>query len=368
MDPLPPISAPPGLLWREFRVRFLPALFFLGVAATAVTIWRSYLQPVTVVGQVETNTATVISIQDGTLVELTVSLLDRVSKDQVIGRVSVADQALTQASLEAIAADLRLMQARMDLDRVRNRDSYTRQRINLLAEKTALAIAKVQLTQAKAELDRATELFEKKLIPQGVGLGQGGVFGVEVAQRDYDALRTDIEHRTQLVSQLEEEIRVLERAGATNLVERDPVVEAAIVAQQEALSLQNKPINLKAPVDGMVSLIFKQPGEKLVRGTPILTLSPLTSTRIIGHLRQPINRVPTTNDLVVIRSRSSPHRTASAAILKIGTQLEPINPFLISPDGIRQEIGLPILVAIPPELQLRPGEYVDLSIQYSSRK
>lgn len=370
MESLPPIPTPTRLILRELRIRLLPVVFFACVVAAVVYIWRGHVHPITVVGQVETNAATVISIQDGTLVELTVDLLDRVCKDQVIGRVMVTDPDVAQAALEAIAWDLRVTKARMDLDKVRNLDSYSRLRLDLLTEEAALALAQVRLPQAEAEYERSRQLFEKGLIPAGMGLGpgQGTVLGVEVAKRDVESLKAEIAHRTRNIEQLKAQLALMEAAGATNVPPLDPVIEQAIQAHQEQLTLQTKPLNLKAPADGVVSAIFKRPGEKVIRGTPILMVSPLVGERIVAHLRQPLGRLPTTNDMVRIRTRGTPRQTAAAPILKVGTQLEPIDPYLLSPDGTRHELGLPLLVMIPPGIQLRPGEYVDLSIEYASKK
>jgi len=51
----------------------------------------------------------------------------------------------------------------------------------------------------------------------------------------------------------------------------------------------------------------------------------------------------------------------------VGASLEPINPALLSPEGTRVEVGLPILVNLPANLKVLPGEFLDLSIEYSKR-
>jgi multidrug resistance efflux pump len=364
MDSLPPIPTPSSQRRRELRIQLLPPVTFLCVVAAIFYIWKNYVQPVNLVGQVESIRSTVISIQDGTLAELTVNRLDRVAKDQPIGRVITVDPQLAEAALNVIAADLKLMQARMGLDKIRNLDSYTRLRIELLNENIALGIAQARMKQADSEWQRLTKLYEAKLIPAGVaqGAGQNNIFGVEVAQRDRDALRTDIEHRTRLIAQLEKDIRDMEAAGASAVAPRDPAIEEAIRTQQEKMALADKPVILKAPIDGTVSGLLKHPGEKIVRGEPIVTLAPLGADHIVGYLRQPLTSLPSTNDTVQVRTRSSRRQIASARIVKVGTELEMINPLLLSPDGTRKEMGLPFLVALPPSLTLTPGEFVDLTV------
>ncbi len=58
----------------------------------------------------------------------------------------------------------------------------------------------------------------------------------------------------------------------------------------------------------------------------------------------------------------------TAPILKVGSQLELIDPFLLSPDGTRHELGLPLLVMVPPGMVVRPGEQVDIEIEFTSRQ
>jgi hypothetical protein len=74
--------------------------------------------------------------------------------------------------------------------------------------------------------------------------------------------------------------------------------------------------------------------------------------------------VPTTNDFVQITTRSNPRTVARGRVLRVGAQLEPINPALLAADSKRVEVGLPILVEIPPGIRLVPGEYVNLFIDY----
>ena len=98
-----------------------------------------------------------------------------------------------------------------------------------------------------------------------------------------------------------------------------------------------------------------------MRGEPLVTISVPTSDRIIGYLRQPLGAVPTTNDTVTVRTRTVKHQIGSGQILRVGAQLERINPALTA-DPARIELGLPFLITLPPGFNLVPGEFVDLSI------
>ena len=87
------------------------------------------------------------------------------------------------------------------------------------------------------------------------------------------------------------------------------------------------------------------------------------SDRVVGYLRQPIDSRPTTNDTVIVKTRTQNRQQAVGRILRVGTEMELINPALLSTDSNRVEVGLPILVSIPGGMKLVPGEFVDLSIK-----
>ena len=122
---LPPIPTPSAQRWREFRIQILPLIIFAGVLVAVALMWKNFVQPSGIVGEVEAVKANVMSLKDGTLVELTVDRFAVVTKDQPIGLILGTDPDLLEASLTAIAAELKLMQARMELDKTRNLDAYT---------------------------------------------------------------------------------------------------------------------------------------------------------------------------------------------------------------------------------------------------
>ncbi|HXI50741.1 MAG TPA: HlyD family efflux transporter periplasmic adaptor subunit, partial [Candidatus Saccharimonadales bacterium] len=141
----------------------------------------------------------------------------------------------------------------------------------------------------------------------------------------------------------------------------DPV-DAAVKAKANELQGMLKPVSLKSPINGMVSMIHHLKGERILRGTPIVTITDPETRRIVGYVRQPVSEMPTTNDFVQIITRSLPRQLARGSIVRVGAQMEPINPALLSADTKRMEVGLPILVSVPPGVRLVPGEYVNLYI------
>ena len=128
-----------------------------------------------------------------------------------------------------------------------------------------------------------------------------------------------------------------------------------------------KPSQLKSPINGMVSMVHHVRNERILRGMPVVSISDPETRRIIAYVRQPVTRVPTTNDFAMISTRSQPRQTARGPILHVGAQLEPINPALLATDSKRVEVGLPIMVAVPDGIHLVPGEYINLVIDFNLR-
>src|SRR5947207_1753020 len=180
------------------------------------------------------------------------------------------------------------------LNQHRDAVNYQQFRLSWLAQRVDLAAAQVRLQFAESELQRIAKLFEEKIVPLGIpqGPNQNGVIGYEVALRDRDALRTEVEERTKLVIEMEQKLRDLkvpdnwENPQATS-----PAISAAIAVQDEKLRLteaQLNPITLKCPMDGMVSKIYHRSGETIVAGYPIITLTSSRSQHLLGFLPQPL--------------------------------------------------------------------------------
>ena len=366
---LQPIPIPVRQHWREFRVVYLPVLSFAGLVVLIGWMWKHYVAPATIIGEVETFRANVISIVPGTLRELTVDRLQTVTNGQQVAVISVLDNDQLNAELTAAEADLRLMQARMDLDKTRNLDAYSRLRQELALEQLNLELARIHLLQAEGEFERAKRLFDNNLISRGAGSAPDGFglrndFGYDVALRDRDTLRAEVAVREKAVSELKTGVQRLRDAGAAEIEPRDTAIERALTAQREKLQRLNRPATLRSPINGFVSVINHLPGEKVTAGEPILVISAEKSDRIIAWVRQPITTRPQVGDVVEVRRLRIGERPFEATVVRVGKQLEEINPtaFSLSQTITRAEFGLPLIVKAADTLDLIPGEPLQLRI------
>jgi multidrug resistance efflux pump len=120
---------------------------------------------------------------------------------------------------------------------------------------------------------------------------------------------------------------------------------------------------LKAPMDGIVTIIFHRSGEAVTAGQPILAIATLNPVRIVGYLRPPITTEPTAGMKVEVRTRGLKREVGQAKVVEVGTQLEAVPGSLLGPVKLASvELGLPVDISLPPNLKIRPGEVVDLTL------
>jgi multidrug resistance efflux pump len=351
---LPPIPTPFSQVWREFRIQVLPFIVFALSVVGIVYLWRNTVQPVGIVGFVETNQVYVTSLQDGLISELFVERFQEVKKDQAVCVVANTDPDLVTAMINTAKADLQVVLARSMVDIGRGHQQLQQLAGDLFIERIRQTARGPQLLLAESNLVAVADLYKKGAEPE---------LNWRAALAQRDALQEEIRERAKYIENL-----------STNLdsltISDEPLkiaILAAIAAKEKELELTLKPATLKAPIDGLVSTIHHQAGEKIRRGEPIVTIASPNATNVIGYVRQPIQRRPQPGDKVRVTTRNSPRRSGTSQIYKVGAQLEPINQSLLSADTRRFEVGLPIVVALTPqlinELNLMPGEFVDIAYE-----
>jgi multidrug resistance efflux pump len=354
-DKLPPIPTPASQRWREFRIQVLPFVVFLSVLSGIVYLWNAYVQPVGVIGSAETNMVNVTSLSDGLISELYVERFQNVTNGQLIAVVVNTDPELIRAQIESAQADIKVLAARNSVDVQRTDQSYRQFRQDLFARQVEQAIAQVEWLQASNAWSQEEGLFK-------AGIGQ--LNNLQAAQAKKDAYAAAIEERA---LQMEDLKKSLAQLGDGRKSEDTDAFTEAIEKKGRELELMLKPSKLHAPIAGMVSLVHHVQNERVLRGMPIVSISDPETKRIIGYIRQPVTEVPTTNDFVRITTRTQTRLSGRGPILRVGAQLEPINPALLAADTKRMEVGLPILVGVPPGVRLVPGEYVNLYIEYNRK-
>jgi multidrug resistance efflux pump len=354
LEPLPPIATPRAQAWRNFRLQYVPFIIFaLGLVAAAL-IWTRWVAPPTLVGEAEAIRTELRSSKAGRINGLRVDLLQTVKAGDVLGTVVVNEPAVLEASIAVIRAEI---------DVLRNSTHATIEQLRLdwMDKRVQLVALEGQLLQADATLARMTSLHRNKLITDEE---------FEQAKNNRASIVSQITAHTELIRRLEPRENN-ERAGSRAVALATEGLRAAIRQKDEQLRLieaQLAPLPLIAPVDGVVTMLWRRDTETVATGEPILQITAPRFERIVGYLRPPINVEPKPGTPVLVRTRTLQRQVGIATIAQVGQQFEPITPTLLAAmrlpvATVPTEMGLRVHVTVPSGLPLHPGEQVDLVIQ-----
>ena len=206
-----------------------------------------------------------------------------------------------------------------------------------------------------------------------------------------DALRTTLEKQiAQINREGQAAVRRLQQSSerlSSAKSDRDPLadtrtfaetidIEKSVAHLQSAVMVQDAKIRqlaqqiasneIIAPVTGMISQVHHPPGTFVTAGDPVVTIATDKSDWIIAYAEQPLGRQIRIGDSVLVRSRGNRTIVADAKVEELGTQYELMPEYLWRIAGVPQ-IALPVKVALPVELTLKPGELVDVVFTAASK-
>ena len=358
-----PIPIPLAERWRSFRMRVIPVVVFIIAASAAVAIWRQHIAAPMMVGKAETVRATVSSSADGSLGPLQVGVFDEVRAGETVARVIRTDPQEVEHALAVIQAEIDLIRTGMEpiLSHERNILDLEELRLDGMTKRVDLASKRVRLQHAESEYHRVSQLYAEGLVSTDE---------YEAAAAERDTLRTEVEELAAVVEEVEQTIGrrlgVDEYGRIEDLTAHEERLRAAIAVQEEELRLTEarlRPLSLEVPMDGRVARMHKRGGEYVTEGEPILDISGYEPERVVAFLRQPIHFEPEPGMPVHVRMRGGDRRGAEAEVLVVGSHLEPVAEVLRPPLNLfeEEELGLPLVINLPPELSVRPGELVDIN-------
>src|SRR2546423_191854 len=354
-ESLPPIPTPPGQYWREFRIKLMPLVVFACVLAGMVLMWSNFVQPVSLVGQVETNSVNVVTTQAGLLTELALNRFDEVTNGQIIGQVELFDPEQLKAEIAALESADNVAKAKSEVLEWGKLDNAIQTRLNIYVQMGLLDTATVNYELASNIVVRDLDLMK----PPNPVVTQAA-YEKDLAARE--ALRKEVTNKLALVDAFKQELSRIQPMQTNVFSNLELAVNADIKYQVEQLRQLQKPMVLRAPISGKVTSVVHHAGERVSAGAAIVTISSSQATRIVAYVRQPMNYRPKLGDVVSVRTRTTRRRFSDAQIVKIGPQLEPISAIFLPMAKLPVELGLPIALALPSELDLLPGEIVDIKL------
>ena len=352
MQDLPLIPIPFKERWRNFKLATLPLMTFAVTVLGITTLWRQSVNPTTLPGQAEEIKSAVISPIAGVLLQLHVQRFQMVAKGTPIAVIQPIDN---RAGLDLMRSQLENLRARLDPDMAARGAELNLQKLllPLLEQKISLATAQSNLRFAESELQRAETLFTQKAMTAQA---------YDVTLKKKQALEIEVNEITKLVANLTLEVEKL-HAPAFDEAGAQSVRQLLTEHQSKLLELEDLmgPIIIRAPIDGMVTVLERHAGESLTAGSSLLVISACQCEHVIGYLREPFPVAPQVGMEVLVRTRSLSRIASVGRITHVGVQFEPIINPLLHP-GTTYEMGLPIEVSLPTNLQVLPGGIVDLTL------
>lgn len=367
MDALPEIPIPPERRWAEARHRLGPVVVFGLVAAAIGYLWLSRVRPTSFVGQVEVVQASVISPDTGLLTNLWVLPLQEVKAGQLVAEVFTTDPRTVNNRLEVMRDRMRLTELEMTPILVRQRTAIDYERLNVETAqvRAELATARVNLIQASNEFLRISNLYSR---PDRIVSDTD----YDLAKARFEALQMEVAEKSRIVADAERSLQRLATLADAFVPsgDNDPVRQALALEEAKIRVFEDKlkPLQLLAPIDGVVTAIHHRPGEQIIAGTVVATITAKTSERIVAFLPKNLAYTPKVGTPVEVSTRSSlRRRTALATVIGIGPQLEGVtNPLVMPPVAVNPyfvpNTGRPVAISLPAELNLLPGELVDIRL------
>jgi len=383
MAELRPIKTPLAQHWRRVRYQMIPVLTFCGVLLVTGWLWRHHQSLPHAVGEVEAVRIPVRASYDGLLAHLDsgpLRLFDDVQIGQAVARLDdgpaqAALQALRQ-EIEALKGELAAVSARAgqeESDRAHDRLRESR-RLALDVEDARLAILSLQteLQGDKVQLGRLTKLLaEAEKARQAGGVTMQTVVDLTL-RRDETEVR--IRGNTQAMTQAEANLASAQQrlkdyptpppAEVDVLLEPIRKTRAAQEARARELELQIATMAIRSPIAGKVCAILRHPGQAVEAGDDILMIAADRGRHIVTYVREYDQVRPRVGMVVSVKPRNAAAKVVQAHVLRIGPQVEAVPPHQCA-DPARLEWGLPVLISVPEDADLRPGELVDIAFTTS---
>jgi len=375
----------------RLRLHILPILVWLGALACVIGLFSRRSQRFEVLGIAQGQRRQISATSTARVTTVSVNLFDKVKKGQTI---AVLDTVLEneqsknqlQAQLNTALAEIERLSAQLvptqdglsadRADRETTRISDGRRfavdienaRLEILRLRAVIETDRITLLDLALDVEVAEELVaEEALAP----------FELQKAKAQYNALAKKIEETQNLLEQakaaLEQTIK--RRDEYAQHQPYHPSVDDALAVIRKAISVQEKRVEelvtqmealdrrkaleLKAPIDGVVSNILHRQAEVVLAGDPIVTVAENEITGIIAYAGENLMDAIEEGMTVEVVKTGEPAsvQVESSEVTFVGPAVEQIPAQLWQNPNVPQW-GRPFLIKTPVEMELIAGEKV----------
>jgi len=333
-------------------------------------------------GVVKAEKRAVAATCTGRLQNVKVGLFDTVKRGQLLAVINtVGDNEHIQEQLDTISAEIQHLMAQLvptqdqmltdqqqrENDKVATYRRFITEveqmRLDVLEVRAEIETDKVTLSDLELDLNVAKELLKEDAIAE---------YEVQKAQVAYDALAKKIAETEILIKQAQVNVehsdarakeyakQQIHEPSVDNELE---VIHKAIKVQEqemEELVAMRQPLELYAPNDGVVSQIHAMPGEVIMPGDEVFTIRTIGTGAIVAYASEvQLDLLKQNNMEVEIRKNGVQTQIAKSKVIQVGPVVEEISTKLLRDQNIRQW-GRPILISIPSNMEVVPGEMVGI--------
>ncbi len=365
------------------RIHILPVLVWLGAVAAVVVLFRHRAQRFEVLGLARGRVHQVAANCAGRLKEVPVELFDKVRGGQTLAVIDTildnenvqVELATASAEIERLKAELVSTEDQLATEAANRQTDWVAayRRFSVDVENTRVRV--LELT-AQIETDRmaleSLELDNKALMVQRIGDQNDIVFfEFQQAKARYSMLAGRIEENRRLLEEASQDLKQAQqrRDEFAQGEPRHPSVDRALEVIRQAVKVQERrieellarrePLVLMSPFDGVVSQIHRGAGEAVAAGDPILVVAEAEPTEIVAYAHEDqLGRIRERMQVELIKS-TDPARVAASQVVQLGANIELMPQQLWRNSNVAQW-GRPLLIRIPPGLELVPGETVGI--------
>ena len=354
------IPTPVSTRWREFRVRFLP-IMVVGVCGFFVwKLWTDMPSATAIRGIGEGQVSIIASPHDG-FVEL-VAVPQR-------GLAKAGEELLTIQPYDP-AARMEMLQSQLQISRLaleptltdRNAVNFEQLRIEALRLRGELVTAQANLAMVERVLPRHKLMAEDKLITQDL---------FDATLRNRDVYQGQVKELTSTLAEIESRLKDLSRfsegeQSSTNSLLSDllPRFEAQLQAAQTNWNA----VTLIAPISGEVNY-FRNVHEFVRAGEQLVMINSDRAERVVAYVKQPMTFDPEVGMPMRVTTRNRNRISFDTYVAQMGARVEVITNALayIAPGAI-VDSGLPLILPVPDNVHIRPGEVVDVELLEGEKK
>ena len=353
-----PIPIPLSRKFNDFRFQGVPLLIFALSIFLIAHLWNHTGGPGMIQGRVIGETADVRAPDHGEIEALFVTTHQNVSRGEVVALLRTLQPDRALAALKVLEAEVELARLAPNIGLIRDQQSqlfdWYELRQDLLRTRIETTTLQIRRDQAKRELDRADRLMDEGVL--ATDAWEQAMARFKELDEAYAATRDLSAQLEVFVSQSEPKLPAESGPG--------DILQAHLRHQElrlEELRTRIAPLPLLAPVSGQVTSRPTPAGSFVTQGDILLEIRSGDATHIEAYVRAPLGEIPEAGQLIEISRRSEPGVHRTARILSVGSALRPLPAPLQNPlRSAGDERGLPLLVTLPKDVHLIPGEAVDL--------